>query len=377
MDIKGIAQPLVQKMVEQSNRLGQGRKVGTIGYVDEEGIISSHSRIIDGGVSGIPHRILLSEVSPQENASLLEMINSLSDNAVYITTDPGQTGLIISTSAINLFGMPVIKIGIKHQQVAGIGILKPQEKHFQLATRSEKAQLDSLAAKDMQAERKALKGVTKLRLKFLEMSGKLKSVEADVSQENQCCSEPWKVNRQDLVSVEEDFAQELVKKSLDTEPGREVAAYGKIDEEGHITRCSDIIVGGMGYIPSRLLANSYHEIKGMSLRKFYTEIMPENTAIVHTHPGGSGVMHMSDAMAGPGTWGRPIVAVGHDKTGEIKGVMAVRKSDKLFQLADENEALEQEFFRVEDPEAEVKLRKRRYNIAQEFTDLCRQLELRR
>ena len=88
-------------------------------------------------------------------------------------------------------------------------------------------------------------------------------------------------------------------------------------------------------------------------------------------------MHMSDAMAGPGTWGRPIIAVGHDEDGQIKGVMAVQKSDRLFQLADENEELEQRFFEVEDPEAEVKLRKKRYSIAQEFTDLCQQLELRR
>lgn len=377
MDIKGIARPLVEKMVNQSNILGQGRKVGTIGYVDDDGVISSYSEIIDGGVSGIPHRIMLSEISHRENASLLEMINSLPDNAVYITTDPGQTGIIINTSAINLFGMPVIKIGIKHQQVAGIGILKPEQKHFKLATRSEKAQLESLAAKDMEAEREALRGVTKLRLKFLEISGELEAVKAEASQEYLRCQKPWTISRHNLVSVDGEFARELVNKSLDTEPGREVAAYGKIDEEGNISRCSEVIVGGMGYIPSRLLANAYHEIKGMSLRKFYTEIIPENTAIVHTHPGGSGVMHMSDAMAGPGTWGRPIVAIGHDEEGDIKGAMAVQKSDKLFQLADENEALEQEFFRVEDPEAEVKLRKRRYNIAQEFTDLCNQLELRR
>ena len=377
MEITGIARPLVEKMVNQSNRLGQGRKVGTIGYIDEEGVISTYSEIIDGGVSGIPHRIMLSEISHQENASLLEMINSLPENAVYIMTDPGQTGIIINTSAINMFGMPVIKIGIKHQQVAGIGILKPRAEYFKLATRSEKAQLESLAAKDMEAEREALRGVTKLRLKFLEISSELNIVDTEAEQEYLRCPEPWEIPRTDLHSVDESFARELVKKSLDTEPGREVAAYGKIDDQGNISRCSEIIVGGMGYIPSRLLADAYHDIQGISLREFYTDIIPANTAIVHTHPGGSGVMHMSDAMAGPGIWGRPIVAVGHDEEGEIKGAMAVQKSDKLFQLADENEALEQEFFQVEDPEAEVKLRKRRYNIAQEFTDLCLQLELRR
>ena len=377
MEINGISDSLVNKMVKRSNRLGQGRQVAAIGFVDEEGIISGHSRIIDGGVSGIPHRLMLAEISHQEKASLLEMINSLPENAVYVTTDPGQTGIIVSTSSINLFGMPVVKIGIKHQQVAGIGILHPRAEHFRLATRSERAQLDSLAAATMEEERSALRGVTRLRLKFLEISQELKSVECEAGEKCLRRSEQWTLDRVEISSIEEDFARELVQRSMDTEPGREVAAYGDVDEEGHITRCSDIIVGGMGYIPSRLLASAYRDIEGLSLREFYTDIMPADTVIVHTHPGGSGVMHMSDAMAGPGTWGRPILAVGHNEDGEIKGVMAVQKSDRLFQLADENEELEQRFFEVEDPETEVKLRKKRYSIAQEFTDLCQQLELRR
>ena len=85
---------------------------------------------------------------------------------------------------------------------------------------------------------------------------------------------------------------------------------------------------------------------------------------------------MSDAMAGPGMWGRAIVAVGHDEKGDIKGVMMIKMQDRLFELADENEYLERQFFKVQKPEEEVKLRKRRYKIAQEFTDLCDQLELK-
>jgi len=374
--IQGISRDLVNTMVQRGNQLGQGRQVGTIGFINEDGVIDCYNQIIDGGVSGLPHRHMLQEISHRDKASLIEMINSLPDNAVYIRTDPGQTGIIVSTSAINIFNLPVINIGVKHGQVAGIGIVYPEERHFRLATRSENAQLDSLAAKNMEAEKKALEKVTKLRLEFLNISEELPIIDDNVSQNCQRAKKPWVINRQEPVSVEESFAKELVAKSLEVEPGREVAAFGKIDENGHITRCSEIVVGGMGYIPSRLLASSYKDITGLSLREFYSEKMPLDTAIVHTHPGGSGVMHMSDAMAGPGMWGRPIIAVGHDEKGDIKGVMTIKMQDRLFELADENEYLEQQFFKVQKPEEEVKLRKRRYKIAQEFTDLCDQLKLK-
>lgn len=376
MKIQGISRDLVNTMVQRGNQLGQGRQVGTIGFINEDGVIDCYNQIIDGGVSGLPHRHMLQEISHRDKASLIEMINSLPDNAVYIRTDPGQTGIIVSTSAINIFNLPVINIGVKHGQVAGIGIVYPEERHFRLATRSENAQLDSLAAKNMEAEKKALEKVTKLRLEFLNISEELPIIDDNVSQNCQRAKKPWVINRQEPVSVEESFAKELVAKSLEVEPGREVAAFGKIDENGHITRCSEIVVGGMGYIPSRLLASSYKDITGLSLREFYSEKMPLDTAIVHTHPGGSGVMHMSDAMAGPGMWGRPIIAVGHDEKGDIKGVMTIKMQDRLFELADENEYLEQQFFKVQKPEEEVKLRKRRYKIAQEFTDLCDQLKLK-
>ena len=376
--IQGISTQVVEKLVSRGNLLSQGRPVGAIGYVDSEGVISSYNRLTDGGVSGLPFRQLLEDISHHSHVSLLEMINSLPDNAVYLATDPGQTGIVVNTRAINVFNLPVVKIGVKHQQVAGIGILYPEQRHFELATRSEKAQLDSLAAKTMEEEKEALKKIARLRLKFLEISEKLPMVETEKSelQKLQRRQQSWLIPRKKVHSLEKSFARELVDKSLSVEPGREVASFGEIDEDGHITRCSEIIVGGMGYIPSRLMASSYQQINNRSLREAYTELIPQNTAIVHTHPGGSGVMHMSDAMAGPGMWGRPIVAVGHNEKGEIKGAMAVEPADKLFELADENEELQQKFFEVDNPEEEVQLRKRRYKIAQEFTDICSQLEIK-
>ena len=377
-EVKGIAQEIVNRLVERSNQLGEGRSVGAIAFVDDNGYVSSYNKIINGGLSGLPYRILLSEVSRTKYCSLLEMINQLPENAVIISTDPGETGIIVNTGGINIFNLPVIKIGVKNGSAVGVGILYPEKKNFNLASKSEKAQLDSLAALSMEAEREALKTSTEIRLKYLHISGELPIISLDKKNYKKKHNNPetnWEITRINVKSIDEKFAQKLVDKSINIEQGREVAAFGEIKENGQVEQASEIVVGGMGYIPPRLLASSYSNIRDISLRKAYTDVIPENTAIVHTHPGGTGVMHMSDAMAGPGMWGRPIMAIGHNKKGVIKGVSVIELNDRLCELADENENLEQRFFEVETPEEELKIRKRRYKIAQEFTDLCKQVQL--
>jgi len=376
-EVKGIAEEIVNRLVERSNQLGEGRSVGTIAYLDKDGYISSYNKIINGGLSGLPYRLLLSEVSEKKCCSLLEMINQLPENAVIISTDPGESGIIVNTGGINIFNLPVIKVGVKNGSAVGVGILYPEKKNFNLATKSEKAQLDSLTAMSMEAEREALKISTQIKLKYLHISGELPIVSLDKEKykkkikNNKC----WKIKSSNIKSIDQEFAQKLVNKSINIEQGREVAAFGEIKENGRVIQASDLVVGGMGYIPPRLLASSYCDIGNISLREAYSEIIPSNTTIVHTHPGGTGVMHMSDAMAGPGMWGRPIMAIGHNKKGKIRGVSAIELSDRLCELADENEDLEQKFFEAETPEEELKIRKRRYKIAQEFTDLCKQVEL--
>ncbi|MFW6230120.1 MAG: peptidase S7, partial [Halanaerobium sp.] len=119
LEIKGIAQEIVNRLVERSNKLGEGRSVGTIGFVDESGIITRYSNIIDGGLSGLPYRMLLSDLTDNKNVSLLEMINQLPENAVSISTDPGQTGIIVNTGGINIFNQPVVKVGVKNRRAVG------------------------------------------------------------------------------------------------------------------------------------------------------------------------------------------------------------------------------------------------------------------
>ena len=376
-EIIGISETIVNKLIKRANSLGQGRSVGTIGFVDSEGYISGFSEIINGGTSGIPFRILLSGITGKKHLSLLEMVNHLPDNSVIISVKPGKTGIIVSTSGINIFDLPIVKIGLKNGQPAGVGLLYPKPELFNLATQSEKARLKSLAALTMEDEKKALRESTELHLKYLDISREIPVVELNSKQASlKPDYQDWELPTPNKVkSISKEFAESLVAKSNKVEQGREVAAFGRINQQGHVEQTGDIIVGGMGYIPSRLLASAYREISSISLREVYTDVISPNSVIVHTHPGGTGVMHISDAMAGPGTWGRSIIAIGHNKKGDIKGGNVVEPSSELFKLADEKEEIDQKFFDVDTSDEEVDIRKRRYEIAQEFTDLCEEIEI--
>lgn len=373
--IKGISQVIVNILLERSNKLGQGRSVGVLGFVDKQGIISSYAKVVNGGQSSLPFNKLLATVLGEKSSPLLEKINCLADNTVIISTAPGKTGVIISTGGINIFDLPVVKIGIKHKKAVGVGILYPESKLFTLASISEKEQLNSLAAINMEEERQAMRSLTELRLQYLDISKELPILDIP-AKEGDILN---KVNEKRILpeygvkSLDKNFAQRLVDKSIEVEQGREVAAFGIIDKKGHVKQASELVVGGMGYVPARMLVSSYQDISTISLRQAYTNIIPLNAVIVHTHPGGTGVMHMGDAMAGPGTWGRPIVAIGHNELGQVKGATVIEFSSKISTLNNEYETIEEEFFMVESSEEEAKLRKRKYEIAQEFTDFCQEI----
>jgi len=186
----------------------------------------------------------------------------------------------------------------------------------------------------------------------------------------------WELPKLDVSSISKEFAEKLVNKSKEVGQGREVAAVGVIDEQGHIVGQGKTVVGGIGYVPSRILASSYTDISGRSLRDIYAREIPANAVIVHTHPGGTGVMHMGDANAGPGSWGRPIVAIGHDNTGKVRGATVIRNTAEVFQFADEDEELNLKFFEAETPEKEAEIRNRKFGVAQEYTNLCKPIEIR-
>ena len=86
-------------------------------------------------------------------------------------------------------------------------------------------------------------------------------------------------------------------------------------------------------------------------------------------------MHVGDAHAGPGTWGRPIIAIGHDKEGQIRGATVIEVTDKLFDLADEDEMLSSKYFETKTPEEEAEIRNRKLGIAQDYTSLCKPIEI--
>ncbi len=376
LKIKGISDNIVNQLINRANKLGQGRSAGTIGFVNKSGYITQKSRIVNGGTSGVPFRLLLSAITEEKYSSFLEMVNKLPDNAVVISVKPGKTGLIVSTGGVNLFNLPIVKIGVKNNKRVGVGVLYPGKKVFNLATNSEIASLKSLAALSMEDEKEALRKSTELNLKHLEISKELPVVSIKQKNDNLIDFKNWKFPDISAIdSIDRQFAQNLINKSVEVEQGREIAALGKVNDQGKVKQMGELIVGGMGYIPSRLLISGYKDISDISLREAYTKEIPFPGVIVHSHPGGTGVMHISDIMAGPGTWGRPIIAIGHDENGNIKGANAAETSPELFELATEKEQLDQKFFDINTSKEEVNIRKRRYQIAQEFTDLCKEITI--
>lgn len=377
MQIKGIADFIVERMVERSNYLSQGRAVGALGFVNSAGYIDAVSELVDGGISGLPQRLMLDKVVNMAGNSLLEGLNQLPDNVVLLLTNPGKTGIITDVGGINIFGCPIVKIGVKRGQPAGIGMIQPKEDYFKLATQAEEIKIKRLTADTMDQERDILQKMAEQRLQYLEICDELEQVakpEREINLELPS-EEEWELPYIEVNSVAKDFAEQLVTKSLAVEQGREVAALGKV-KDGHIVQSGELVVGGMGYVPSRMLATSYTDITGISLREAYQQQIPNDMVIVHTHPGATGVMHMGDAMAGPGTWGRPIVAIGHDKEGSIKGATTLELVPQIAELAQEYEKMGQQFYQAETPEEEAQIRKRRFGIAQEYTDLCKSIEIK-
>lgn len=378
MQIKGISREIVDQLVHKTLELGQGRNAGCIGFIDEDGLISSSTPLVNGGLSGVPLRMLLNKVVPMRNRSLLEGITYLPSNAVFIMSRPGKTGLITDVSAVDFFNLPVVSVGVKETKgLTGVGAVLPQAKFFDLATKSELIDIKTLSASTMGEEREVLRQGTELSLEYLDVSEEIPIVDISGQEiaEGSVQGQGTKFFRKQVHSIDKALAEELVQKSLEAGSGREVAAIATVDDQGHVTGAGNLVVGGMGYVPSRMLASSAVDIKGRSLKDIYSSLVPLNGIFVHTHPGGTGVMHIGDANAGPGSWNRPIIAIGHDAEGKVKGATVIEVSEKLYDLADEDEQLSQAFFTVDDPKEEASIRNRKFGIAQEYTALCKTIEI--
>ena len=374
--IIGISQDLVTKLAERTIQLGQGRNAGCFAFVNQDGVIDESTEIVNGGLSGLPLRSLLNKITLMKNKSLVEGLNLLPKNTAFVVTRPGKTGLATDVSGVDFFNCPIVSIGVKNDGTAGISVVYPKPEYFDLSTKSEEMNIATLATSTMDEEKDVLRTNHNLSLEYLEVSEELPQIEINLKNVNDKKNgKEWDLPKLNVKSIDKNLATALVDKSIKIGQGREVAAIGVIDENGHVTGKGKIIAGGIGYVPSRLLASSYTDISGKSLRDIYSNDIPDNAIIIHTHPGGTGVMHIGDANAGPGTWGRPIIAIGHDKDGNIRGATVIEKVDRIFELTDEDEMLNNKFFDAETTGEESDIRNRKFAIAQEFTDLSKPIEL--
>lgn len=378
MQIKGISQGLVNALAARTNELSQGRNCGCLAFIDNEGYLTEAAAIIDGGLGGVPLRQLLGTVVAVGDRSMVEAVAALPANSVFIFTKPGETGLITDMNGIDLFGCPLVHIGLKGGKVVGAGIIYPETQFFELATESELMVLKVLEAQTMDEEKETLRRTNELETQYLDICHTLPIVEQPVKWRKAAGTrnEPNSLQRWTVKSIDRELVNELVQASISIEQGREVAAIGLVDTAGHVTGQGKIVYGGMGYVPSRLLASSFTKIDGKSLKTVYIEQIAANAVIVHTHPGGTGVMHMGDASAGPITWGRPIIAIGHDKDGTVKGATVLQADSSVVRLVDEYEEVNQRFFEADTVEAEAEIRNKRFAIAQEYTNLCIPIEIK-
>lgn len=377
MQINGIADFIVNDLVGVTTQISQGRNAGCFGFVNEDGVVDKITPIVEGGISGLPLRRLMGHITDMKGKSLIEGMEMFPDNTVLITTRPGKTGLITDVSGVDFFNLPIIAIGVKHDHLAGVGIIHPKDKFFDLATQSEQVELKILAADTTDEEKEVLRASTQLSLQYLDVSSELPVMQTSPTEpvRNPAHQQDWCLPRLSIKSLQGDFAEKLVAKSMEVGQGREVAAIGIVDENGNIVQTGETVVGGIGFVPSRILASSCVDITGKALREIYAHQIPENGVIVHTHPGGTGVMHMGDANAGPGSWGRPIVAIGHDNEGKIRGATVLENIDEIYNFADEDEELGLKFFEAKTPEEEAEIRNRKFGVAQEYTNLCKPIEI--
>lgn len=377
MIIKGIARSIIEDLKQRTVELSQGRAAGCFGFVDTDGYVCERATIVDGGVTGLPLRKMLGTVANISGLSQIEAVKQMPANVVFISTQPGRTGIITGIGVVDMLHMPMINIGIKETDVCGVGISYPEQHFFNLATETEMIDLHTLEARSIDEEKDIIRRSTQLSLQYLDVGHEL--VLADRNSSTRATISPvqveWKLPRAKIKSIDSKLSEELVRKSLEAGQGREVATIGLVDDAGHVYPQGQIVVGGMGIVPPRLLASSICDIKGKSLFEIWLNEIPHNAVIIHTHPGGTGVMHGGDASAGPCTWGRPIIAIGHDKTGNIHGATVIELNDVLIELGDKSEELDLAFFGVSTPEEEADIRNKMFGVSQEYTNLCKSIEI--
>jgi hypothetical protein len=373
MEIKGIATSIVDRLVDKTVELGQGRIAGLIGFINSEGYIDSASEMVFG--EGVSLRKVLSKISTEDNLTLFELINLLPENAVLVKTDPGSTGIIEHPTGVDLLNIPIVKIGVKMGRKSGIGVVYPDGRIFDLISHEEDLELKKLMVETMEEEHALVQEIYNLGHDFLEFYQKLPEVDIPerVFDLNKIKAS-LRVDTIEINSIDEALVEELVKRSMEIEQGVEVGTIAKV-VDGHVIKAGEIVIGGIGYVPSRKLSSSYTNITGISTFEVYSKKIPLETVIVHTHPGGTGVMHSGDAENGPDLFGRPIIAIGHDQKGKIKGATVIEVSSKIAKLDEEYSYANDMYSEAETVDEEIKYRNMMHDIDKEYTKLSKAIKI--
>ena len=86
-------------------------------------------------------------------------------------------------------------------------------------------------------------------------------------------------------------------------------------------------------------------------------------------------MHSGDAENGPDLFGRPIIAIGHDQKGQIKGATVIEVSDKLAKLDGEYSYANDMYSEAETVDEEIKYRNMMHDIDKEYTKLSKPIKI--
>jgi len=373
MKIKGIATSIVDRLLAKTVELGQGRVAGLIAFVNAEGYIDSAAEMVFG--EGVSLRKVLSKISTEQDLTLFELINLLPKNAVLVKTDPGSTGIIEHPIGVDLLNIPIVKIGVKMGRKSGIGIVYPDSKIFDLISHEEDLELKKLTVKTMEEEHALVEEIYDLNHEFLKFYQKLAEVDIpEIEFDLKQIKALLRLETIEINSIDRELVEELVNKSMEVEQGVEVGTIAKVID-GHVLRAGELVTGGIGYVPSRKLSSSYTDITGISSLEVYSKHIPLDTVIVHTHPGGTGVMHSGDAENGPDLFGRPIIAIGHDQKGQIKGATVIEVSEKLAKLDGEYSYANDMYSEAETVDEEIKYRNMMHDIDKEYTKLSKPIEI--
>ena len=93
---------------------------------------------------------------------------------LFLSLPDPKTGLITDVSGVDFFNLPIVSIGVKNFANTGVAIIYPESEFFNLATKVEKLNLDTLSTTTMEEEKEILRQSNELGFRFLDVGHELK-----------------------------------------------------------------------------------------------------------------------------------------------------------------------------------------------------------